>query len=295
MYHSLQSKNSAINRETGLFLYLFHQKMRKRPLKPEYEKTNRAEEFFKAKKTKPNSQNLYEAIKEIFPDLRPRELKSWLETMRKNAIEPELLLFFAVISGAYFRVTHIELKEVQQALWHWLTWGNPRYWLKQEYAELVISSLVPGIKLAIEEKGYKQGWPKGKYVRKKGKPKEAAHAAWVAGLIIDKYLMQTGMKSISAKDQVLKLVSILLGRKETSIGRNEFYRFAKNAPKEIIEKLTHLLIEEYSFLLKQDGETDPRDLEPPQIKPKGILNGNLDTNPASKGYGMRWYVWRSNR
>lgn len=234
---------------------------------PSYEKRTIADEIFRPRTSQ--TLGLEESILQIFPDARPGELKNWLDKKEKTKapIEKESLLFMALICGTKFRMARIEPKKVFEYLWGWLTHGVGDYRMNPEMAELVIEALAPGIMKAIEERGYKRG-PGGPYIKKRGRPPES-RGAWVAAFVIEEYLCQKGMKSTHAKELAVDLIAILLGRKghskekEKGIELSEFYRLHKKAPIDTIKKLTIELMEEYKFLLRQDGIRS-KDLEPAQ-------------------------------
>lgn len=225
--------------------------MKKRRPTTKYEKRNLADEFFKPM-TQSNSQNLEDCIKEIFPDTKLTDLKTWSKTIRKESIEPEPLLFMALICGAHFQISRPEVTECLSALSEWFTVRQ----MNSELVDVVIEALAPGIRKAVEERGYMQGWPHGEYVIKKGHPM-TARGAWVAAFVIENHLRQVGKKSTVAKALAVELVSILSGRKEKEIEvgeevkpwegvkLNEFYRIYKNAPKDVIAILSTELLKTY--------------------------------------------------
>ncbi len=235
--------------------------MKERPI-PEYEKSDPVEEHSKPEKHQPDSQNLSDCIKEIFPDTRPQRLRAWLETMQRKSVEQEPLLFIASICGTHFRTlsAEVQLKDVQEYLYHWLAWGSDPHRMRPDVAELVVAALAPGIRKEIEERGH-QRLPDGEHFSKRGRI-PAFRGAWVAALAIENHSTQAGMELTQAREQAVKLISILLEKEEENALR-EFNRFYKDVPKHVIANLTGKLIEEYNFWMIQDG-VYAGDLEPPQ-------------------------------
>ncbi len=229
---------------------------------PEHEKSNPIEEL-KLEKHQSNNQNLYACIKEMFPDTRPQRLHEWLETMQKKSVEQEPLLFIALICGAHCRTLSpaMQLQDVQEYLYEWLAWGDDLHRMRPDVAELIVAALTPGIRKEIEEKGSQNVVPDGEPSRKKGRIPEF-RGAWVAALAIENHSTQAGMELTQARDQAVKLISVLLG-KEEEIALREFNRYYRVASKDGISNLTRKLIEEYKFWMIQDGVYDG-DLEPPQ-------------------------------
>jgi hypothetical protein len=183
--------------------------------------------------------------------------------MQKMSVEQEPLLFIALICGARCRTlsSEMQLKDVQEYLYHWLAWGDDLHRMRPDVAELIVAALTPGIRKEIEERGYQGGLPDGKHFRKECRIPEF-RGAWVAALAIENHSTQAGMELTQAKDQAVKLISVLL-EKEEEIALREFNRYYKVAPKDVISHLTRKLIEEYTFWMIQDGVYEG-DLEPPQ-------------------------------
>ncbi len=223
---------------------------------PDYEKKNPASSQL-------DGQNLYDCVKEIFPDTRPKRLREWREMMQKNSVEPELLLFIASICGTHFRIISpdLQLKDVQEYLYRWLAWGDDMHRMRPDVAELVVAAVSPGIRRELNARGHQRGLPDGEHFHRKGRVPQF-RGAWVAALIIENHFTQVGMELTQAKDQVVKLISVLLEKKEENALR-EFNRLYKDAPKDVISDLTGELIKEYEFWVAQDGVYGG-DVEPPQ-------------------------------
>lgn len=226
--------------------------MKKRPI-PEYDKANPVNDLFKPVSYEQPNKDFYDCIKEIYPDTRPKRLQEWKETMEKEAFEPDLLLFITLICWSYFRTISPaeQLKDVQEYLYSWLAWGEDLHRMRPDVAELVVAALTPEIRRAIEERGHQRGYPDGRFFRKSGRIPEH-RGAWVAALIIADYFIKTGMKLTQAKDMAVRLISVLL-QKDEDVALREFNRYYKEAPKDIISKLTKELIQEYNFWMIQDG------------------------------------------
>ncbi len=233
--------------------------MKERPIS-ENEKRNPVEELVKPEK--PGSQNLFDCVKEIFPDTRPQRLREWLETMEKKSVEQEPLLFIASICGAHFRsLSHeVQLKDVQEYLYDWLAWGGDSHRMRPDVAELVVAALAQGIRKEIEERG-QRGLPGGEYFRKRGRV-PAFRGAWAAALAVANHSTQAGMELTQAREQAVKLISVLLEKEEENALR-EFNRYYKDVPKDVISDLIRKIIEEYQFWMIQDG-VYAGDVEPPQ-------------------------------
>jgi hypothetical protein len=236
--------------------------MEKRPI-PDYEKRNPVKELFNPGSSQSDSQNLYDCVKEIFPDTRPQRLREWREMMEKKSVEPEPLLFMALICGAHFRIIspELQLKDVQEYLYRWLAWGDDMHRMRPDVAELVVAAMTPGIRREINARGHQRGLPYGEHFRRKGRIPQF-RGAWVAALIIENHFTQAGKELTQVKDQVVKLISVLLEIEEENVLR-EFNRLCKDAPKDVISDLTRELIKEYKFWMIQDGVYGG-DLEPPQ-------------------------------
>jgi hypothetical protein len=209
------------------------------------------------------SQNLYDCVKEIFPDTRPKRLREWQEMMQKKSVEPELLLFIASICGTHFRIISpdLQLKDVQEYLYRWLAWGDDLHRMRPDVAELVVAAVSPGIKRELNARGHQRRLPAVEHFRKKGRVPQF-RGAWVAALIIEYHFVQDGMELTHATDQVVKLISVLLDKKEENVLR-EFNRLYKDAPKDVISDLTGELTKEYKFWMVQDGVYGG-DVEPPR-------------------------------
>jgi hypothetical protein len=229
----------------------------------DYKKKNQVKGLFNSGSSQPDSQNLYECVKEIFPDTRPQRLREWREMMEKESVEPEPLLFMASICGTHFRIISpdLQLEDVQEYIYRWLAWGDDMHRMRPDVAELIVEAITPGIKREINARGHQRGLPDGEHFRRKGKIPQF-RGAWVAALIIENHLTQTGMELTNAKDYVVKLISVLLEKKEANAYR-EFSRLYKDAPKDIICDLRDELFREYKFWMIQDGVYGG-DLEPPQ-------------------------------
>ncbi len=236
--------------------------MENRPI-PENEKKNPVEGLVKLEKQQLKSQNLYDCIKEMFPETRPQRLCEWLETMKKKSVEQEPLLFIALICGAHCRTLspEMQLKDVQEYLYHWLAGGDDLHRMRPDVAELLVAVLTPGIRKEIEERCSRSGLPDGEQFRTRSGIPEF-RGAWVAALAIENHSTQAGMELTQAKDQAVKLISVLLGKEEENALR-EFNRYYKVAPKDVISNLTRKLMEEYTFWMRQDGVYGG-DGEPPQ-------------------------------
>jgi hypothetical protein len=230
---------------------------------PDYEKKNPVKESFNPANSQLDCQNLYDCIEEIFPDTRPQRLREWREMMQKKSVEPELFLFMASICGTHFRIISpdLQLKDVQEYLYRWLAWGDDLHRMRPDVAELVVAALSPGIRREINARGHQRGLSDEEHFRKKGRIPQF-RGAWVAALIIENHFKETGMELTQAKDQVVKLISVLLEKKEENTLR-DFNKLYKDAPKDVISDLTRELIKEYEFWMIQDGVYGG-DLEPPE-------------------------------
>ncbi len=209
----------------------------------------------------PNVKDLCGCVCELFPDAWPRKLREWQEeATKKKSLEPELFLFIALICGSHFRTESpdMQLQDVRDYLYDWLAGYENR--MNPDVAQLVVAALTPGISKEIVKRGHKRGLPHVEYSKKRGRPLED-RGAWVVALIIARHLTQKGIKLVRAKDQAVKLLTVLLGKKEDTALR-ELNRYHKEAPKDIISKLTKELIHEYDFWVKQDG-VHQRDIPPP--------------------------------
>ncbi len=224
---------------------------------PENEISNRVGELHQS-----NTVSLYDCIKDTFPHMRPQRLREWLEEMQKKSVEREPVLFIALICGAYCRTLspEMQLQDVQEYLYEWLAWGDDQHRMRPDVAELVVAALTPGIRKEIEERGPQNG-PDGEPFRKRGRIPEF-RGALIAALAIENLSMQAGMESAQARDQAVKLISVLLEKEEETALR-EFNRYYKVAPKDAVSHLTRKLIEEYTFWMTQDGVYGG-DVEPPQ-------------------------------
>jgi hypothetical protein len=232
------------------------------------------------------SRTLFDYLLEVYPDkksknsvARSKILKEWYETT-KAITEPEPLLFMAAVCGAYFRISHPEIREYLEKLWIFLTQGKGNR-MDHELAEILIESLAPLLERTLEMRGYKRGWPEAEYVSKKGQP-PLTRGAWVSAFLIDNHLGQIGIKATKAKEIALELIAILLGRE--IIDNCEFYRIYRNAPKSIIPELVEKLIREYRGLVLQDRlrEDVPisGDLPDEQLKPPAnnkMLQASIQT------------------
>ena len=110
-----------------------------------------------------------------------------------------------------------------QRLWKWLTWKQDSF-MSPDLAELIIEALAPGIGDAIEKRGYERGWPSGEYVKEPGRPLET-RGIWVAAVVIKNYLGKSKKKTTKSKvtvEDVLKLITLLLGRDPGGIETTEF-------------------------------------------------------------------------
>jgi hypothetical protein len=223
---------------------------------PDYEKKN-------LENSPIDNQNLYDCVKEIFPDMRPKRLREWREMMQEKSVEPELLLFVASICGTHFRIISpdLQLKDVQEYLYQWLARGDDMHRMRPDVAELVVAAVSPGIRRELNVRGHQQSLPDGEHFRREGKVPQF-RGAWVAALIIEYHFTQAGMELTQAKDQVAKLISVLLEKKEENALR-EFNRLYNDAPKDVISDLTGELVKEYNFWMVQDGVYGG-DIEPPQ-------------------------------
>jgi hypothetical protein len=235
----------------------------------EYKKINIAEEFFNPSPSR-NAQNLLDCALETFPDARPKALKEWYRSFKKSdlPVDPEHILFIAVMCGAHSRVVRPDIKEYLEELWKYLTQGMHKK-MNHELAEILIQSLAPLIQKTVASRGHKRGWPKGEYVREKGRLPERT-GAWISALLTDKYLRQLELKADKAQETALKLAAILMGRE--GIPDYEYYRIYKKAPKAPIPELIESLITEYHFWVKRDRMEDllssSGDLTDEQRKPK---------------------------
>ena len=111
-----------------------------------------------------------------------------------------------------------------------------------------VSAIGPGLAQAVERKGWQRGEPEGPYIRKRGAPPKN-RGAWVAGLLVDDFLRQSGAKG-KAAPLAADLVSVLLGRE---VERNEFYRFRKPIQQRDVQDLALEIAFEYEHWLFQDG------------------------------------------
>jgi hypothetical protein len=242
--------------------------MKKRPI-PEYEALNPIDAFFSTKKKQLHNQGFYSYLKELYPRIISRQkLTNWQTTSRKESVEPELLLFIAIVCGSYFRIKDPEiiLKETLTYLHEWFVLESDQHRMDSEIAKLVINALAPGIRSQIEDAGHKRGWPDGAHFRKKGPPIDM-RGVWVTAVVIENYLKLKNDNPKLAKKKTLDFISILSGHKEEESLLTEFNRFYKNAPKDVIAVLTDALTAEYKFLMKQDG-VEARDLAPSEIHKK---------------------------
>jgi hypothetical protein len=230
---------------------------------PDFEKKNPVKELFNPASSQLDCQNLYDCIKEIFPDTRPQRLREWREMMQQEYAAPELLLFISSICGTHFRIISpdLQLKDVQEYLYRWLAWGDTMHRMRPDVAELVVAAVSPGIRREINARGHQRGLSDEEHFRKKGRIPQF-RGAWVAALIIEKHFTEAGMELTQARNQVVKLISVLLEKKEENALR-DFNRLYKDAPKDVISDLTGELIKEYKFWMVQDGVYGG-DLEPPQ-------------------------------
>lgn len=218
-------------------------KKKKKPT-TKYKKVDPFEELFPLK---PWDQSLYKYVLNTFPDTNPKMLRNWQKNIKESSIDPEPILFIAMVCGTYFRISHPDVKKALEDLWKWLRQG-PSNQMSPDLAELLIEVLEPGIRKVIEERGYQRGWPNGPQIRKKGRP-PSTRGIWVVAFIVREYL-QEKIKDFTAKDQAINLASILLGRE---IELSEFYRIHKKTSKTSITNLTKRLLGEYNFWLNEDG------------------------------------------
>ncbi len=232
--------------------------MKKRPI-PEYDKTNSIDALF-SQSSESASESLSDCIREIFPNVKWRSLKAWMQQAETKSIDPDPILFIALICGAHFRSLspEVRLQQVLGYLFKWFTEADDLHRMEPDVAKMVVDTIAPGIREKIEEGGHQLGLPKGTLSRKKGRIPDT-RGAWVAAAVVEKYLKPTSNKS-AAQGQAVHLVSVLLNKEEENALR-ELKRFYVNAPNNVITDLTRQLTETYELWVKQDG-AHAGDLEP---------------------------------
>lgn len=217
----------------------------------------------------PNVKDLCGCVCEIFPDAWPRQVREWQEWAGKKKLEPELFLFVALVCKSYFITISPEkqLEDIRNYLYGWFARGAGMG-MRPEVAELVVATLTPGISKEIEKRGHQRGASSGEYFRKKGRIPEY-RGVWVAALIIENYLTGKGMRPAQAKAQAVKLMTVLLDKKDKTAVR-EFDRHYKDAPKDAVSALREKLVDEYEHWVRQDGAHEG-DIEPPRKRSKAYV------------------------
>jgi len=206
--------------------------------------------------TQPHCQSLYCYVKEVFPRTAQKQLGDWLLAAEGKSVEPEPLLFLAVICGAYFRMHDPEriVKETLNYLYGWLTWGNVQHRMNPSIAELLVDALAPGIRSEMEKTGRLPDLPGGRQARGKNLSMDV-RGAWAAALVIQNHLGAGLKKSDDADQWTMELTGILLGRKADPALAREYNRCRAKIPKSVIAGLAAVLIKEYENALKHDGAT----------------------------------------
>ncbi len=209
------------------------------------------------------SEGFAHCVREIFPKAGPEKLNQWIANTQLESIDPDPILFIALVCGAHFRSLspEIRLKKTLDYLCDWLVWGDDQHRMNPDVAEMVIDALTPGIKKKIEKGGHQRGLPEGRLIRKRGRIADT-RGAWVAAAVVETYLIQKRIKKTAPRDHALRLVSLLLNKKEKS-AQVELNRFFANIPINVIADLTKQLIETYKLWVKQDG-AHAGDNEPPK-------------------------------
>jgi len=236
--------------------------MEKRP-QPDAAEINSAKESITPGSPLAGYRTLYDCVREIFPDTRPPKLRAWRDMMEKQAVEPDILLFMAVMCGSHFRIIspELQLKDVQEYLYSWLARGDDLHRMRPDVAELIVAAMTPGIRREINLRGQQPGVTNNAYTGRRGTIPQF-RGAWVAALIIDTHFTQSGMEATRTRDLVAKLISVLLETEEKR-AQHVFNKLYNDAPKDIIAELTQALRTEYGFWISQDGVYGD-DLEPPQ-------------------------------
>jgi len=158
------------------------------------------------------------------PNANPRRLAKWVEGVRAlPEVEPEPLLFATLLCGVRLTIVRQGLEEVCERLWSWLT-STPQA-LEPDLAGLVLEALTPGLKRAIESRGWQFG-AEGEDVRKRGHL-PGARAAWAAALVVENELRRLGVPPQIAREQVVELAAVLLGRR--SAETSDLYARAKGS------------------------------------------------------------------
>lgn len=203
-------------------------------------------------------QNLYEAVLQVFPDTSPKKLSTWEKKIfKETSIEPEPILFMAMVCGAYFRIYQPDVQEAIKGFKHYLTHGINKT-MGEELADIIVEALSPRIRSVVKSRGYRLGSPDGLHLRKRGAPPKT-RGVWVTAFVVAKYFHEKGMKLADAKQNAVKLASILLGR---FIDISEFYLYHKKAPKTYIDKLVPIFEKEYDIWLHADFHRLHKDIPP---------------------------------
>jgi hypothetical protein len=159
----------------------------------------------------------------------------------------EQLLFAMVLCGVRLGVYGPNIVAVQSDLWVWLTWA-PRN-MPAQLAELVVEALTPALAQAVERRGSKVG-PGGASGLKGGRP-PLGPAAWAAAVVVDQRLQSQAVKPRRARELVLALAALLLGR--PSVAPYEFYRERKRRGAHAVERLSSEVVRQYEWWVVHDG------------------------------------------
>ncbi len=236
--------------------------MKKHP-SPRSKKQQSPDESLNQGRYESTNEGLAGCVSEIFPKIKPDELNQWIAKTQAGSIDPDPILFIALVCGAHFRSLPPEdrLKKTLAYLFDWLVRGDDQHRMSPDVAEMVVDALTPGIRKKIKKGGHQIGLPEGRLSRKRGRIPDT-RGAWVAAAVVETYLIQKRIKKTAPRDHALRLVSLLLNKKEKS-AQVELNRFYTNTPNNAIADLTEQLTQTYKLWVKQDG-ANAGDYEPPK-------------------------------
>ena len=218
--------------------------------------------------------NLRGGLHVFYPKLDSQELKRWESRLQEESVEPELVLFTALLCGAHFWLWPKELRKTLEDLHFWLT-SHPRL-MPEELAEIILEALEPGLRRGVNRPG---GWEEGlegRPLRVVNAP-EYNRAAWVSALLIKNHFARAGLAKGKSTELALSLPRALLGRKD-EVDDGELSRahgtMGKPDPEELMKELTgqyeYWILEDILLEDTLEEEALPKDvpIEGPPKHPK---------------------------
>ena len=231
------------------------------------------------------AEDLLAGVRDCYPRAPRVRLEDWLETLEQRpGIEPEALLFLALVCGTRFGIYLPRVEELQAELWSWLTW-HPRN-MRPELADILVSVLAPGLRKELRAR---EGWrlgPSGPRGKKVG-ALPVARGAWATALVVERYLRRNEVPARHAVEHALDLAAILTARGLTD--PSELRRARRRTGIPDPAKLLLALLEQYEWWVTHDAvhSKDPVPLKSRQDRHADWRRRHRRLNVVLARYGAR--------